>query len=92
MSFLTIFFIPFMKQTCWKRDKILKHALKTVGCDPKSRRNGGRQGHGCFAGGKRTAWISVGVLFGCGSREEMEEAKPNYIAGSIKELREFLLK
>ena len=38
------------------------------------------------AGAKQNGLASVGVLYGYGSREEMEKAGADYIAGSVAEL------
>ncbi len=42
-------------------------------------------------GAKKCGLPSVGVLFGYGSREELEEAGADMIAGSVEELKIMLV-
>lgn len=42
-------------------------------------------------GAKKNGMQSVGVLYGYGSRAELEDAGADYIVGSIEELKKFLL-
>lgn len=43
-------------------------------------------------GAKRNGIDVVGVAYGYGSREELEQAEPNYIVDTVAELREYLVK
>ena len=44
-----------------------------------------------IAGAAKAGVASVGVLYGYGTREELEAHKPDYLAGSVDDLRKLLL-
>ncbi len=73
-----------------RKDEVLSYALEVSGADPSC---------SCMVGdrlfdmeaGKRFGLISVGVLYGYGSREELEEAGADVLCESVEKLREVLL-
>lgn len=74
-----------------KKAEVIEYALDSLSISDRS---------GCVMVGDRmhdiigaqTALVdSVGVLYGYGSREELEEARAGHIVSSVEELRSFLL-
>ncbi|MBO4882841.1 MAG: HAD-IA family hydrolase [Lachnospiraceae bacterium] len=75
-----------------RKDKIdvLKYAIETAGVDVKKAVMVGDR-HYDITGAAHFGMDSVGVLFGYGSRQELEEAGATYIAETVEDLSEILL-
>ena len=69
---------------------IIKYALETTGCKPDDAIMVGDRLHD-IQGAKKCGVRSVGVLWGYGSREELEEAGADYIVNDFSELNDVLL-
>ncbi len=68
---------------------IIKYALETTGCKPDDAIMVGDRLHD-IQGAKKCGVRSVGVLWGYGSREELEEAGADYIVNDFSELNDVL--
>ena len=75
-----------------RKDKIdvLKYAIETAGVDVKKAVMVGDR-HYDITGAAHFGLDSVGVLFGYGSRQELEEAGATYIAETVDDLSKILL-
>ena len=75
-----------------RKDKIdvLKYAIETAGVDVKKAVMVGDR-HYDITGAAHFGLDSVGVLFGYGSRQELEEAGATYIAETVDDLSMILL-
>lgn len=80
-----------MDETRTKKDEVIAYALERCGIKDLSRvlMIGDRKHD--IIGAKKTGLKSCGVLFGYGSREELEEAGADYIAADVEELEEICL-
>lgn len=81
-----------MDETRTYKDEIIDYALKKVGADDCSKiiMIGDREYD--VIGAKKFGIDSIGVLFGYGSREELEKAGATYIAETVDDIRKFVLK
>lgn len=73
-----------------KKDEVIAYALSESGTDPQ---NGVMVGDRKYdvCGGRKNGLLTVGVLFGYGSRSELSEAGADHIAESVYELKKILL-
>ena len=73
------------------KHEIIEYALENAGALNKREQAvmlGDR--HGDITGAKKAGVASIGVLYGYGSREELESCDPDYLAESVKQLRKLL--
>jgi len=79
-------------ETRTKKSEVLQYAIEQSGMTDMSEAI--MVGDRCYdiAGAKAVGMQSIGVLYGYGSREELEEAGADYIAESVSELEALLLK
>ena len=73
-----------------KKEEIIKYALDKYRIDRLSAVMVGDRKFDIL-GAKENGIISVGVSYGYGSKEELENSKAEYIANSVEELRKILL-
>lgn len=74
-----------------KKEDVIAYVMDTVGiCDRNTAVMIGDREHDIL-GARKNQMDSIGVLFGYGSREELEEAGADAIAGTVKELESILL-
>lgn len=73
-----------------KKDEVIAYALAESGTDPD---NGVMVGDRKYdiCGGRKNGLLTVGVLFGYGSRSELSEAGADHIVESVYELQKLLL-
>lgn len=72
-----------------EKEEVLRYALEISGADPKDSYMIGDRKYD-MAGGRKFGFSTVGVLYGYGSREELERAGADLICESVEELREVL--
>ncbi len=72
-----------------EKDQVLLYALETSGADPKASYMIGDRKYDVEAGNKLGLY-TVGVLYGYGSREELEAAGADMICETTKQLKEVL--
>lgn len=79
-------------ETRTKKTEVLQYAIEQSGL--KNMDDAIMVGDRCYdiLGAKSVGMQSIGVLYGYGSREELEEAGADYIAETVEELEELLLK
>ena len=73
-----------------KKDDVIRYALETSGADPKKSVMIGDREYDVL-GGKRFGMKTVGVLYGYGSRGELERAGADRICENVAECLEVLL-
>jgi len=80
-----------MDETRIKKDEVINYALETLGEPDRSRvvMIGDREFD--VLGAKKTGVSSLGVLYGYGSREELEEACADAVVATVEEVGEYLL-
>ena len=80
-----------MDETRIKKHEVIDYALATLGEPDRSRvvMVGDREFD--VIGAKKTGVASLGVLYGYGSREELETAGADVIVGTVEEAEEYLL-
>lgn len=79
-----------MDESRTKKSEVIAHALAISGADPSSTLMIGDREYDVL-GAKEFGIPTVGVLFGYGSREELEAAGAAHIAETVPALRELLL-
>lgn len=72
-----------------KKGDVIAYALKESGCSSENAVMVGDRLHDIL-GAKENGLDSIGVLFGYGSREELENAGADYIAGTVKDIIKFV--
>lgn len=72
-----------------KKGDVIAYALKESGCSSENAVMVGDRLHDIL-GAKENGLDSIGVLFGYGSREELENAGADYIAGTVKDIIKFI--
>ena len=74
-----------------KKSEVIEYAIKGAGVTDRSSvlMIGDREND--ILGAKKAGVDSMGVLFGYGSRQELEEAGPTYIAESIEDIGKMLI-
>ena len=72
------------------KSDVIRHALGTLGIAPQEAVMIGDRRHD-VEGAAATGLAAIGVLWGYGSREELQTAKPAFIAEDIPALRQLLL-
>jgi len=70
---------------------VIRHALATLGIDDPARAVMIGDRRHDVEGAAATGLAAIGVLWGYGSREELQTAKPAFIAEVIPALRQLLL-
>jgi len=70
---------------------VIRHALATLGIDDPARAVMIGDRRHDVEGAAATGLAAIGVLWGYGSREELQTAKPAFIAEDIPALRQLLL-
>ena len=70
---------------------VIRHALATLGIDDPDRAVMIGDRRHDVEGAAATGLAAIGVLWGYGSREELQTAKPAFIAEDIPALRQLLL-
>lgn len=75
-----------------KKEEVIEYALKTNGISDRTKvlMIGDRMHD--IIGAKKTGIKSCGVLFGYGSKQELENSNADYIASSVAEVKEICLK
>ena len=73
-----------------EKEEVLQYALETSGADPKDSFMIGDRKYDVEAG-RKFGLSTVAVLYGYGSREELEAAGADVICESVEELKEVLL-
>jgi phosphoglycolate phosphatase len=74
-----------------KKDDVIQYVLDSCRvCDPSEAVMVGDREHDIL-GAKKLGLASVGVLFGYGSREELEQAGTDFIAETVADVAEFLI-
>lgn len=80
-----------MDETRTYKDQVITYALESVGAtDPSKIVMVGDREYDVL-GAKKFGIDSVGVLFGYGTREELETAGATYIAASVEDIGKFIL-
>ncbi len=80
-----------MDETRTKKAEVIEYALETLGITDRSKVvMVGDKEHDVF-GAKECSVDSIGVLFGYGSLEELEEAKADYIAETVADIGKIIL-
>ena len=79
-----------MDESRTKKNEVIAHALAISGANPAEALMIGDREYDVL-GAKEFSIPTVGVLFGYGSREELETAGAAYIAPTVQALREYLL-
>ncbi len=79
------------EKTRSRKEDVLSYALEKSGADPKDSFMIGDRKFDILAG-KHFGLTTVGVLYGYGDRPELSEAGADRICGSVKDLKELLLK
>lgn len=79
-----------MTEARTKKDEVIAYALDETKIDKTDVIMVGDRHHD-IDGAKKNQLLSVGVLFGYGSREELLEAGADYIADTVDELRHILM-
>ncbi|MCR4939588.1 MAG: HAD family hydrolase [Treponemataceae bacterium] len=81
-----------MDETRTRKDEVIEYAIERCGIKDISKvlMIGDRKHD--ITGARKTGLKSCGVLFGYGSREELEEAGADYIAADVGELEEICMK
>lgn len=72
-----------------KKGDVIAYALKESGCSSENAVMVGDRLHDIL-GAKENGLDSIGVLFGYGSREELENAGADYIAETVKDIIKFI--
>ena len=72
-----------------EKEEVLLYALERVGADPKDSYMIGDRKYDMTAG-KKLGLSTIGVLYGYGSREELEIAGADLICETVKDLKEVL--
>ncbi len=72
-----------------EKEEVLQYALEKSGADPKASYMIGDRKYDMEAG-RKLGFSTVGVLYGYGSREELETAGADVICETVEELREVL--
>ncbi len=72
-----------------KKGDVIAYALKECGCSSKNAVMVGDRMHDIL-GAKENGLASIGVLFGYGSREELENAGADYIAETVDDIIKFI--
>ena len=72
-----------------KKGDVIAYALKESGCSPENAVMVGDRLHDIL-GAKENGLDSIGVLFGYGSREELEKAGADYIAETVNDILKYV--
>ncbi len=72
-----------------KKGDVIAYAIKESGCSPENTVMIGDRLHDIF-GAKENGLDSIGVLFGYGSRKELENAGADYIAETVEDILKFI--
>lgn len=72
-----------------KKGDVIAYALKESSCDAEKSVMVGDRLHDIL-GAKENGLDSIGVLFGYGNREELENAGADYIAGTVEDILKFI--
>ncbi len=72
-----------------EKEEVLRYALETSGADPKDSYMIGDRKYD-MESGKKLGLSTVGVLYGYGSREELDTAGADAICATVADLKEFL--
>ena len=80
-----------MDETRNKKDEVIKYAISELSLDVSDAVMIGDREYDVI-GGHMNGLLSVGVLYGYGSREELEMAGADAIAENLKELEKILMK
>ena len=72
-----------------KKGDVIAYALKESGCSPENAVMVGDRLHDIL-GAKENGLDSIGVLFGYGSREELENAGADYIAETVNDILKYI--
>ena len=78
-----------MDEKLCRKDDIIALALAENGIDPKDAVMIGDRKYD-IEGGKKNLLTTVGVLYGYGSKDEIEETKADYVVSSVNELEKIL--
>ncbi len=72
-----------------KKGDVIAYALKESGCTAENAVMTGDRLHDII-GAKENGLASIGVLFGYGSRDELEDAGADYIAETVEDILKFI--
>lgn len=72
-----------------KKGDVIAYALKESSCNPQNAVMVGDRLHDIL-GAKENGLDSIGVLFGYGSREELENAGADYIAETVEDIMKYI--
>lgn len=80
-----------MDGTRTRKDEVIEYALKSAGVTDKSAVIMIGDRHHDILGAKKAGIDSIGVLYGYGSREELENAGADFIAPTVSDIEHLLL-